>query len=395
MNSIQIKYNEICKLTASQLFYQNHIYARYIINPVLDIEFVAAEETIILMQRMNLLVRNINTIGGVIVLAQTEGKSGLNDLLRFTANAGDKLTFFMQLKNTSFLNFNALPSAFSSDQFFYFSNDVADNLAARNKLHLTKDAAGVKSTNDMVKRIGPVYRYLHNAIVVAGSAKVKHLLTGAILNVKTILNENGKAHLQFDLSPMPLGKCQLLINNLVVDEFYYQGNNLPALTFGVVELQLSAAIMGNYRIIEADRSLTPERPLFSINFINRSTIWRYIIQLQTNSPLYLEMAALPAADKIDFLQHLAITCNDTSISFTQTNVTDTTIIYESVNPLALQEKYFSSTSIASQPLNLVLKKYNGIVAKEAAVKTDLPYPPTNMYNALNDPLIYSDIFLTL
>ena len=151
----------------------------------------------------------------------------------------------------------------------------------------------------------------------------------------------------------------------------------------------------NYRVIEADNSLIAARPFYTIEFINRQTFWRYSIHLQNNSPLFLEMAALSAADKAIFLNELNIVTNDTGITFTKTSSTDTAFEFVSDNAVALHEKYNSASDPSHAILGLSLKKYIGNAAKEAVVKINLPYPAPGNLNASVLPKIYSDIFLTI
>ena len=113
----------------------------------------------------------------------------------------------------------------------------------------------------------------------------------------------------------------------------------------MIELLLSDTLASNYRVVESDRSLTKTRPTYSILFRNRKTFWRYTIHLQPNSPLSLEMNALTAPDKADFLSKLNIVSNDTAITFTQKSASDKDIVFVSDSDLALQEKYVSGSSV--------------------------------------------------
>jgi hypothetical protein len=135
--------------------------------------------------------------------------------------------------------------------------------------------------------------------------------------------------------------------------------------------------------------------MHTIRFINRQALWRYVIHVHSNSALYLEIEALTPAEKIIFLDQLNIVTNDTSITFSKLTATETEFVFVSDHALFLREKYFSSTSLTQDVLNLTLKKYIGDVVKEAAVKAHLPYPSTNLIDATTPPEIYSDIFLTV
>ncbi len=395
MSGLEVKYAELFSLSVEQPFYQNNICYRYTVEPDLDFTIVPSPECAEVMQRLDLIFRPMDRNGGFTIFGRTLGKNGLgNDLIRFPAKGDDKLTFLVGLQNPEVLANNDLPVQLTKDVMYYFSNNITDAASPRDDLHLTQDEAGVKWPDDSIKMVSDTYRYKYAAEVVAGTVKVKHLLSGAFVTPKFVINDAGKSDLLFDLFSVPSGKCQLLINNVVIEEFYYLGKTNGQPVFAVIELILSSTTASNYRMIEPDGSLTPQRPYYKIVFINRKTIWRYSFQLQTNSPLYLEIAALTPVQKADFLNTINIVSNDTSIVFHQSLATDTAFEFVSSTALALHEKPVSS-SVSNNPLSLKLKKYIGDVAKEAAVKNDLPYPSSGTLNATGFPTIYSDIFLTL
>jgi hypothetical protein len=396
MSGLQVKYAELLRLSVTQLFYQNQVCRRYQAIPRLDITLTPTDDCLSVMQRMDLLFRNTDNTGGFIVFARVLGTNGAgNDLLRFPARAGDKLSFWMLLNNAHLLNFDDLPVQPAGGQVYFFSNQLADAAALRTNLHLSADPLGVKGANDTIKSSAEIYRYHSATPVAVNTAKVMHLLTGVSIDPASLIVLGGQTDLIFDLTSLPSGKCQLLISNTAVEQFYYAGALPPRLLFGVIELSLNAALAANYRVVEADRSLTPARPFYSLLFNNRSTTWRYTVSLTPQSPLYLEMAALSPADKTTFINELNIVTNDSSIAFNRDSVTDTAIVFVSQATVALREKYLSSSSLTHDALSLTLKKYIGDAAKEAVVKTDLPFPSTSVIDATQSPQIYSDIFLTL
>lgn len=396
MRGIQIKYAELLRLSVEQLFYQNKICRQYKTGPDLDILIVPTENCLNVIRRMDLIFRNTDTNGGFVLLARVSGQNAAgNNILRFPADKEDVLSFLMILKNRDIINFNDLPIQPAKDRVYYFNNEISDASAPRNDLHLTKDPLGVNGLNDSIKKSSENYRFYHSGAVVPGTAIVKNMLTGEAVGPKSQVNHAGQCDLVFDLSTLTSGKCQLLINNMLKDEFYYLPTSSGQLIFGIIDLSLSSSLEANYRVTELDRSLTQERPRYVIRFINRQTRWRYTIQLQTNSPLYLEISDLSPAEKADFLNRLNIVAiNDAAITFSKIAATDTEFIFESDNPLPLREKYFSSGSVTSDALNLTLRKYIGDI-KEKNVKTYLPYPQTGSIDASAFPQIHSDIFLTL
>lgn len=391
---MQFKYVELARVSVEQLFYKNKICRQYSTTPELDFDIVPTQHSLGIFNRLDLVFRNVDTAGGFTILGRVLGtNAGRDHLLRFPAKKDDVLSFFIILKNPDLKNFNDLPLPPANDQVYYFANTVSDAAAPRNNLHLSQNAAGVSGANDVIKKSFATYRFHHTANVT--DAVVKHVVTGQTNIAKSVINQGVQSDLIFDLTALPPGKCLLLIEGVQKDEFYFLGNTAAQPVFGVIDLFLVATIAANYRIIEPDRSLTATRPLYTILFLNRQTHWRYTVQLQTNSPLYLEIAALTPADKIIFLNSLNLITNDTGITFSKTNATDTVFTFESVNPLPLLEKYFSATSVTHDVLNITLKKYIGDAVKEAAVKLSMPFPSTNSIDASEPLHIFSDIFLTL
>jgi hypothetical protein len=393
MDGLQVTYSELLSLAVTQLFYDNKVCGKYSTTPVPDIVFAASAETQELMKRLGLIFRVTDSTGGFTVMARTNGTLGPNELLRFRPENGDKLSFFALLRNAAMLNFNEMPVTSDTDRIFYFSNEVTDLAAVRTNLHLSTLAAGV-STADRIKKSGETYRYHHSAVVGAGAAKLKHLLTGLVIDPVSVINDAGQADLVFDLSKLPQGKCELVISAVKTDEFYYTGLNTPQPVFGVVELNLSPLVAdADYRITEANKTIQATKPLFTLSFTNRKVLWRYTIKLLTTSPLYIELSALAGPAKTTFLNNLKLTTNDPAVKFTQQpGATDTTIVYHSDTTLAFREKYIAAPGV--KPLSITLKKNTGLM-NEAVIKTDLPYPSTSSLDASNDPIIYSDIFLTL
>jgi hypothetical protein len=217
---------------------------------------------------------------------------------------------------------------------------------------------------------------------------VKHLLTGATINAKSVAVQGAQSAISFDLSSLPSGNCQFLISGVLTDSFYFLGSMASQPVFGVIELSLATTLIANYRVVETDQSLVPARPNYTILFNNRPTIWRYNIQLQTNSPIYLDMAKLTPAQKATYISQLVVGCNDATIKFKLASNTDTSFVFVSLNNIALQEKY--TLSATGMPLIFTLYKNT-----TTEVVPSLPYPSTGLINAGSLPTIYSDVFITL
>lgn len=391
--SLIVKYKPLCSISLEQPFYENRICHDYDAIPSLDYSIVPTEECFQVMNRANLLFKKSDRQGGGAVYAQVREVAGPTTELYYKTKKTDLLTFAIVLNNADLLNFNNLPLSGSAGSTFYFSNRASDAAAPRTALHLSSDPAFVTPA-DRFALASDLFRYTHSSPVVTGSAKVKHLNSGIEVQAKTVINEGTNAHLLFDLSGMPAGRCQLNIASIPIAELYYPGRVLLPGTLGFIELSLDSAILPNYRIVESDFSLTATRPAYKIVFRNRSTRWRYILLLKENSPLYLQMAVLSAPDKLIFINQMNIVANDATLNFTSSAINDKRFEFTSNTDIALHEKYWSSTISPPEPLNLTLKKYIGD-AREADVRSHLPYPSTGIVDTRNDPTFYSDILITL
>lgn len=395
MSGLQVKYRELFSVSIGQDFYANGVCRKYTDVPLPDMVLLPTEECETLMRKLDIIYRSNDQAAGGILLARVSGTNmGGDDILRFKAAREDKLSFYSVLRNADVLSFNDLPVNADPARIYYFSNEQTDALAPRNDLHITTAAAGVNGVADAVKRSGPNYRYHHSTTVATGTAFVRHILSGIQTEAKSIINQGGQSDLLFDLSSLPSGKCELLISAVVKDSFYYLKDISSQPVFAVIEVLLSQTLIGNYRVVETDQSLTPARPAYSIKFLKRKTVWRYTIHLPETCPLARKMAAMNGVQKAAYLSNLKIETNDTTINFLQASASDTDIVFLSVGQIALQEKYISSTSLTHEPLIITLKENTGLV-NEAVVKTNLPYPSAGTIDARHLPTIYSDILITL
>ncbi len=391
MNGIHVKYSTLFSLGIRQLYYANGIGPGFRISPETDMDILPTEATVATLRRLDMIFKKTDRNAGFTLLANTIGPSGPNEVLRIAPAKGDRLSFFILFKKASSYHYNLLPIPMPANSLLYFSNEVADGAAPRSNLHLTASATGVNGSVDLMKSSGPVYRYNHNTTLVAGKAKVVHR-SGAVLQPESLINDNGKASLVFNLLSLPEGKCSLVVDGSVVEDFYYTGPLDGLKVTGVIDLSLADVLPANYRIVEPAKQLVPVRPSFTISFPNRKTIWRYIVQMQQSSPLYLQMKDLSPADKILFLNTLKIESNDPDVVFTRSAVTDFTIVFESTQPIALQEKY--RTSAVNDPLHINFNRYPG-PGTPTVLKASLPYPATDMINARNPNAVLSEIFLTI
>ncbi len=388
--STQVKYTELFSLLLEQPFYTNKAVKDTRLDPELDFEIFILPESLPFLKKMNLLTRKTDGRPGIIVLAPVKEKNGEDNFpLRYSAKKEDKIGFGIVLRNPDVFNQNDLPLQSYKNRAFYFSNSINDPGAIRSSLHLSKESSGVKAV-DLVKTSGPFYKFHEPAIVPAVNVELRHLSTGIIYTAESLIVTDGETDLFFNLTTLPAGKCELKIGGNLKETLYYGGIGLPKPIFAIVEFFLSPTLDSNYRIVEPDQSITPDRPVFLISFANRKTIWRYTFQLHESSPLFQEMAVLNDVDKVTFRSNLNVVSNDVGITFKAKDTTERRLVFESENNLFLKEKYMTS----SGALKLTLEKNIGF-PNQAAVKNNLPFPSTGLVDTSIPSFVYSDIFLTI
>src|ERR1700761_1040915 len=208
MATLTVKYSPLVTASVMQLFYNNQICAAYQTVPQLDFTIAPTAECLAYMKAKGMVFKNTDTSGGFIVMAATLGKNGGgNDLLKKPIANSDKLSFLLVLQNPNLVNFDVLPTQVTAGNIYYFSNQVKDNAALRTNLHLTKAAAGVDGTKDQVKKSGTPYTYNYSGVINTSNAKVKHLLTGAIVGAGAVTVQSTQSKVAFDLTGLPSGMC--------------------------------------------------------------------------------------------------------------------------------------------------------------------------------------------
>ena len=175
MSGWKVTYKELLSISVQQAFYENGICKKFVTEPQPDFLIVPTNECRQLMKRLDLVFKPIANQGGGIILAQTTTNTASENVLRFTAQSEDKLSFWMVLQNPELLNFNSLPATRDPNKIWYFSNAISDAGAPRNDLHLSIDGAGVDGANDLMIVSGQFYKYHHNTTLTPNDAFVKHL----------------------------------------------------------------------------------------------------------------------------------------------------------------------------------------------------------------------------
>jgi hypothetical protein len=397
---IQLKYKELLTVNIEHSFYQNKYCAKYKTVPIPDFGIVPTLDTISFMKRLGMVFRANPEKNGFTVFAEIKEALNADDyLLRVTPPDGSKLTFTLQIKNNNFLNFSDLE--LQNRQILYVNNRVVDAGASRNDLHLMTDNDQVKTNKDLAKSQGSDYVYEHNALVAMGTVKVRFLDTNQLIDPTFIQKSPTGSTLIFDLQSLSTGRCQLEINGVVFDSFYYTGSLDNV--FGIIELYFDNLMPNNYRILEDNllkfNVLKKERPLYKIKFANRKTLWKYVVDIQKNGLLSRDLNLLPnPAAKDNYVNKLSLISNDVGLIFTKTSGTgaDSRLSFTSNIPIDLKEKFLVNGG--TNDLTMKLRKLIG-EPSEGDLKTQLPLPNTNI-SPVKDPIlnivtVYSEVVVLI
>jgi len=233
-----------------------------------------------------------------------------------------QLTFFLYLNNAAFFNYTNLPSVYQPGKLYYFTNRnnnvsngknfisqsiVFGNTTTYHPGDLAPDANGVmfecvssctgivpsnaNSTNwmpidknrytsesDALQWMPSVSTFTFSTAQASAAIQVfafntaNGTFTTSILS-KTITFGQSTKSFTLDLSVLRPGKYRLVINN--ASQFIYINDELGAKpAFAVIEIFNDSTLPVVYKLLTGT---TLNSPLYSINFLNRATIWKYML----------------------------------------------------------------------------------------------------------------------
>lgn len=238
---------------------------------------------------------------------------------------GMQLTFFLQLNNPLFFNYTNLPFTFPSGKIYYFTN--RNNNAANGKNFLSNKIAQYSSgttylPGDLAANgAGTVFQAIRSSnpgspfdlshtdhwmqldanmymsesdalqwlpaisifnfsspqtsanIQVSGFNTATGDYTNVVLN-KTIPFANLSFSFQLDLSSLNAGKYKLTVNG--ADKFIYLNDELNATSaFAVIDIFNEPTLPSSNKLLDNSNNLLS--PLYTVYFLNRATIWKYVL----------------------------------------------------------------------------------------------------------------------
>ncbi|MGN6212405.1 hypothetical protein [Parafilimonas sp.] len=271
-----------------------------------------------------------------------------------------QLTFFMQLNSGLFYNYTNLPSVFKPGKLYYFSNrnNNAVNgkkfisqsvLYDNNKDYVPGDIAigggtiyqcikGCKnvtpsdandtnwmkidknqyvSEQDAVQWMPSISTYTFEtlqpdvtidawAFNLADNAFSHHVIS------ESIAFKDPAKQFKLDLSSLAPGKYKLKINSN--EQFIYINDALSARpVFGVIEIFNDSSIAPPYQLLNGD---VLNSPVYTINFLNRATIWKYILKNTSKGKITITPAGFdfPATASDVIISQSPIPLNETPLN---------------------------------------------------------------------------------
>lgn len=306
-------------------------------------------------------------IKGSKMLAKQHGNTLYTALQTDDANnafiiPSDKLvlTFFLQLNNSLFYNYTNLPSVFKPGKLYYFTN--RNNNVSNGKNFISRFAAydntrdyhpgdtatgsgntfqcisscknitpsAANSNNwmqidnnqyaseaDAVQWLPAVSTYTLNSpqsditIDVFEYNLADNEFSNQVIADSLSFDEPVK-NFKLDLSNLKPGKYRLSINN--ADEFIYINNELSAKpVFGVIEIFNDSSVAAPYKLLNGT---VLNSPVYSIHFLNRATIWKYILKNTSKGKITVTPPAFsfPAAASDTIISQSPIPLSDTPLN---------------------------------------------------------------------------------
>ncbi|TWJ02449.1 hypothetical protein JN11_01422 [Mucilaginibacter frigoritolerans] len=237
---------------------------------------------------------------------------------------GMQMTFFLTLKNPLFFNYTNLSSTFNTSQIYYFTNRNTNAINGKNFLSLpvsaynsavtyapgdiAADGTGVTyrairssssgspqaltasgywaqvddngyvNSMDLLQFMQPVSTYAFTTaqtsanISVLGYNSATGLYTQPAIT-KTINFPGPTPSFPLDLSTLNPGKYSLTVNG--TQQWIYVNSNLTGNTpFAVVDI-FNAITPASCNLVDGTNTLLS--PLYSIYFLNRATLWKYVL----------------------------------------------------------------------------------------------------------------------
>ena len=252
-------------------------------NILKDLEFCITEEGKRLMKRHQMIFRPKPCGFTLWIRARETVEGQFHPFIPLKADF--KLSFFLRLKNPTFLNFTGLNLQSLHKQNYYFSNLASNHLQITGEplLYLNQAGEFYASENDQVSLISPFHG---EEVSDLGIKEVRIELSSPLTSFQQVFRSGqGQENLSvcpLDLGKLPSGKYSLVAIINIDDseeeayrkEVYLDKRELPSTTVGIIELfHLTNLSNGPYAFLNSEGELL--KPAYSLWWKNQKTQWRY------------------------------------------------------------------------------------------------------------------------
>lgn len=271
---IKTIYKELFGFVIKNNFYKNEKY-RTSSDPFIveDFSIIPSENTKNAFNQFGLLLSK--KINGFNLMAQVYESAPTVFSVSKKIDRKTKLVFYLQLNNTGLLNFADVAFDKLAESKIYYCNNLGINADLRDSLRLSSQAF-VNSVDDLFDIKSSNYSYKHTGLVGNTAGKVIGIDNQDFVIAKTASQNNGVTDLQFDLNSLPEGRYKLEVSGSKKEEFYFAKNQENVMA--IVEIFFENT-QPNYQILEADYSITTDRPKYQLFFQRRKAFWRYILNM--------------------------------------------------------------------------------------------------------------------
>lgn len=306
-----IKYNLLFTLELLHAFNANRLCTDFVIVPSAKTAAVLGGYKMVVKQYENKLYTGIAANNdGTPIIKPAEGTP---------------FTFFLQLTNPLFFNYTNLPFAYPPGKLYYFTNRVSNSSNSKQFLSLptpfinTKEykpgdiatnAGGTTfqairtstgtapapgnfwmevddnhyfSEKDALQLLPAISTYQFTAaqpsanIEVHGFNPADPEAYDTLVYADTIIFEKPASAFTLNLSVLPPGKYKVSVNGN--EQAVYLSDELNTnKAFAVIDLYNESTLPADYQLLNGDNLLAP---LYSIFFLNRATIWKYVLTSAT------------------------------------------------------------------------------------------------------------------
>jgi hypothetical protein len=287
-----------------------------------DLSIVPSAETVQLLGGRRIMIRSAQNRFFAGIQTDTPGKPFI------LPEEGMQMSFFLMLKNPLFFNYTNLPTGYPGGKLYHFTNRNNNRSNNRNFLSLDTPYDNTKNykPGDLaLNPAGTIFEAIRSSMGITppadngsadqwmqvdpGASRNRYMSeadavqwlpsrgtwhfaapqTSAAIQVRGYKQATGDysqpvlsqtinfatpaTSFTLDLSALPSGKYDLVING--TGQFIYLSDDPNAASaFAVIDLFQESTLAADYLMLDGTGSL--RSPLYSIYFLNRSTIWKYV-----------------------------------------------------------------------------------------------------------------------